>query len=64
MFRKTEEMRKDLQRRHDFSTYSCFRSIDEGNEGEINVDNARAFLKRNGHYPREEEVIAIIRRMD
>jgi Ca2+-binding EF-hand superfamily protein len=38
--------------------------VDELNEGEINVDNMRGFLKRAGHYPTEEEVIAIIRRVD
>jgi Ca2+-binding EF-hand superfamily protein len=51
-------------RRHDFSTYACFRSIDELNEGEINIDNMRAFIKRAGHYPSEEEVVAIVRRLD
>jgi hypothetical protein len=35
-FRKAEERRKDLVKRHDFSTYACFRAIDELNEGEIN----------------------------
>jgi hypothetical protein len=63
-FRACEERRKDLARRHDFSTYACFRAVDELNEGEINVDNMRGFLKRAGHYPTEEEVIAIIRRVD
>lgn len=63
-FRDCEERRKDLVKRHDFSTYACFRTVDEMNEGEINVDNMRDFLKRNGHYPTEEEVISIIRRLD
>lgn len=51
-------------KRHDFSTYACFRAIDELNDGEINADNLRAFLKKAGHYPTEEEVIAAIRRLD
>jgi Ca2+-binding EF-hand superfamily protein len=63
-FRACEERRKDLVKRHDFSTYACFRAVDEMNEGEINLDNMRAFLKRAGHYPTEEEVIAIVRRLD
>ena len=53
-----------MARRHDFSTYACFRAVDELNEGEINVDNMRGFLKRAGHYSTEEEFIAIIRRVD
>ncbi len=64
MFRKTEEMRKDLERRHDFSTYGCFRIVDDQNEGDINPDNLRSFFKNNGYYPTEDEVIAIVRRLD
>lgn len=64
LFRKTEEIRKDLARRHDFSTYSCFRAIDSLNEGCINPDNLRAFFKSSGHYPTEDEIMALIRRLD
>ena len=64
MFRACEDRRKDLVKRHDFSTYACFRAVDELNEGEINIDNMRAFLKKNGHYPTEEELVAVIRRLD
>ena len=54
----------DLNRRHDFSTYACFRVVDDRNEGDINPDNLRNFLKNNGYYPSEDEVIAIVRRLD
>lgn len=64
MFRSSEELRKDLARRHDFSTYGCFRAIDDLNEGDFKPDNIRAFLKNNGYYPTEDEVIAIVRRLD
>lgn len=64
LFRKTEEMRRDLEKRHDFSTYACFRAVDDLNEGYVTPDNLRAFFKNNGYYPTEDEVIAIIRRLD
>ena len=64
LFRRTEELRKDLQRRHDFSTYSCFKAIDDLNEGDLNVDNLSAFMKNNGYYPTEDEVVSIVRRLD
>jgi len=51
-------------KRHDFSTYACFRAVDLLNEGEINLDNLRAFMKRAGHYPNEEEIVAAVRRLD
>jgi Ca2+-binding EF-hand superfamily protein len=30
----------------------------------MNPDNIRAFLKNNGYYPSEDEVIAVVRRLD
>lgn len=53
-----------MERRHDFSTYACFRAVDDLNEGDINPDNLRTFFKNNGYYPSEEEVVAIVRRLD
>ncbi len=64
MFKKTEDIRKELEKRHDFSTYACFRSVDEANEGDVNPDNLRSFFKNNAYYPTEDEVIAIVRRLD
>jgi hypothetical protein len=29
LFRKLEEIRKELEKRHDFATYACFRAVDE-----------------------------------
>jgi len=63
-FRASEEIRKELEKRYDFSTYGCFRAIDDKNEGDINPDNLRQFFKNNGYYPTEDEVIAIVRRLD
>ena len=57
-------MRKDLEKRHDFSTYACFRAVDDKNEGDIIPDNIRSFFKNNGYYPTEDEVVAIVRRLD
>lgn len=64
MLRRCESKRKDLVRRHDFSTYACFRAVDDLNEGEINAGSIRGFLKQAGHFPTEEEVAAIVRRID
>ena len=53
-----------MAKRHDFSTYGCFRAIDDYNEGDINPDNIRKFFKSNGYYPSEDEIIALVRRLD
>ena len=57
-------MRIDLESRHDFSTFGCFSAVDTANEGDINIDNLRAFFKENGYYPLEDELIALVRRLD
>ena len=64
LFRHVEEIRKDLEKRHDFSTYDCFKAVDAFNEGRISPESARAFFKNNGYFPTEDEVIALIRRLD
>lgn len=64
LFRACEERRNLLVRRHDFSTYASFRTLDLLNEGEVNMNNLRSFLRSNGQFPSDEEVIAIIRRLD
>ena len=53
-----------MEQRHDFSTFACFRAVDDLNEGGINPDNLKIFFKNNGYYPTDSEVIAIIRRLD
>jgi len=62
LFRKSEEIRKDLENRHDFSTHSCFKQLMISNEGDINPDNLRGFFKNNGYYPTEDEVIAVVKK--
>lgn len=50
--------------RYDYSSYAAFRAIDKYNEGNINTFNLSTFLKNNGHYASEKELLAIIRRID
>ena len=50
--------------RYDYSSYAAFRAIDKYNEGYINTFNLSGFLKNNGHYASEKELLAIIRRID
>lgn len=55
---------KDLNKRPDFSTYAAFRTIDRHNEGCINMANLQDFFRGFGNYLVEQEVFAIIRRID
>lgn len=64
LHRRQEILKGDLEVRYDYSSYAAFRAIDRYNEGNINTFNLSAFLKNNGHYASDKEVLAIIRRID
>ncbi len=62
--RKKNSLRIELEARYDYSTYSAFKCVDKYNDGFINSFNLGQFLKNNGHYAQEREILAIIRRID
>ena len=62
--RKLDILKRELEVRYDYSTYAAFKSIDRHSEGHINTYNLGQFLKANGHYAVERELLAIIRRVD
>lgn len=64
LHRRQEILKGDLEVRYDYSSYAAFRAIDKYNEGYINTFNLSGFLKNNGHYASEKELLAIIRRID
>lgn len=43
---------------------SAFRSVDRYNSGAVNVSNLSAFLRTQGHFANETELVAIVRRID
>lgn len=53
-----------MRLRYDWSSSAAFDSIDVLRENHINHRNLESFLKLNGHYGTESELIAIIRRLD
>lgn len=53
-----------MEVRYDYTTYAAFRAIDKYNEGSVNTYNLSVFLKNNGYYATERELLAIIRRID
>ena len=64
MQRRLNILKTELEIRYDYSIYSAFRSIDRYNEGYIDTYNLGTFLRNNGYYASERELIAIIRRVD
>jgi len=47
-----------------FDYEKAFQSIDDWSYGYIDKKNLKSFLRKHGHLATNEEVIAIIRRMD
>ena len=55
---------KELNSQTDFSTYAAFRTVDRFNEGSININNLQDFFRTFGNFLVEQEVFAIVRRID
>lgn len=64
LLRKLEILKIELELRYDYSAFAAFKSIDRYNEGNVNTYNLSVFLKNNGFYATEKELLCIIRRID
>jgi len=62
--RKLEALKRELEIQYDYSPFAAFRSVDRYNSGLITSVNLGAFLKQNGHFASEMELLAIVRRID
>ena len=62
--RRLEILKRELECQYDYSPFAAFRSVDRYNSGRIDTVNCGAFLRQNGHYASEMELLAIIRRID
>lgn len=62
--RRLETLKRELEVQYDYSPYAAFRSIDRYNSGRIDQVNVGSFLRQNGHYASELELLAIVRRID
>lgn len=64
LMRRLEILKRELEVQYDYSPFAAFRSVDRYNSGRIDTVNAGSFLRQNGHFASEMELLAIIRRMD
>jgi len=64
LLRRLDTLKRELEIRYDFSPYAAFKTIDKCCEGAITTLNLTQFLRGQGYYATEREVVAIIRRMD
>lgn len=62
--RRLESLKRDLEIGLDYNAMSAFRSVDRYSSGAVNTSNLSAFLRTQGHFASEIELVAIIRRID
>lgn len=62
--RRLEGLKREMEMQYDYSPFAAFRSIDRYNSGRMDTVNTGSFLRQNGHYASEMELLAIIRRID
>ena len=59
-----EILKTELKRRIDWTLMRAFSSIDIAKDGYITFGSILNFCRLNGYYANENEVIAIVRRLD
>ena len=62
--RRLEGLKLDLGRNYDYNAYAAFAALDRNRNGSINSFEVGSFLRQNGHFASEMELVAIIRRID
>jgi Ca2+-binding EF-hand superfamily protein len=62
--RRIEGLKRDLELGLDYTAVAAFRSVDRYNSGLITTVNLGAFLRDQGHWASESELLAIVRRID
>lgn len=53
-----------MRSRFDWDLNAAFSAVDTTREGFLNSRNIQSFLRQNGHFATDEEIIAIVRRLD
>ena len=61
---RLENMKRDMELKHDYTISAAFRTIDRYNDGVISVNNLGTFLRTCGHFATELELHQIVRRID
>lgn len=62
--RKLAVLKRELHVQYDYSPIAAFRSVDKYNSGRVDTVALGNFLRIQGHFSNEMELLAIIRRID
>lgn len=64
MHLKLESQKQQLHSKHDWNARTAFAMCDVSQEGYLSHRSIQSFLRLNGHFASDEEIIAIVRRVD
>ena len=59
-----ERLKQELSLRYDWTNRGAFETIDSLRDLALNARNIASFLRLNGYYATDSEIVAIIRRLD
>lgn len=59
-----ESLKHQLQSKFDWNLDSAFQCVDTTREGFLSYRNIQTFLRLNGQFGADEQIIAMVRRMD
>ena len=59
-----ESLKHQLQSKFDWNLHSAFQCVDTTREGFLSYRNIQTFLRLNGQFGADEQIIAMVRRMD
>ena len=62
--RVSEEIKQRMESSKQFDYEKAFHSIDDWSYGYVDRKNLKSFFRKHGHLASNEEVMAILRRMD
>ena len=61
---RIERLKYDLTLRYDWTSRAAFETVDSTRDLALNSRNIQSFLRLNGFYATESEIVAIVRRLD
>jgi Ca2+-binding EF-hand superfamily protein len=61
---RVERLKYELTLRYDWTSRAAFETVDNLRELALNARNIQSFLRLNGFYATESEIVAIVRRLD
>jgi Ca2+-binding EF-hand superfamily protein len=61
---RVERLKQDLLLRYDWTNRGAFEAVDTTRDYNLNNRNIQQFLRLNGFYATDSEIVAIIRRLD